>query len=159
MITYPVIARGEIVSISTTNMQMVSGLQLAEMFLLWEQLLCEVQKTHSADSGLRWALSLPCFLTWDLPYPSLGPRLFLFSSSVVSNSFVTPMDWVVYQVPLSTGSSYLGKITGVGCHFLLEGIFPTQESLPSIPDYKNKGFGLKPLPTHRTSDSAKPLLL
>ena len=26
-----------------------------------------------------------------------------------------------------------GKSTGVGCHFLLQGIFPTQESSPSLP--------------------------
>ena len=33
---------------------------------------------------------------------------------------------VVCQAPLSMGSP--SKNTGVGCHFLLEGIFPTQES-------------------------------
>ena len=27
-----------------------------------------------------------------------------------------------------------GKITGVGCHFLLQGIFPTQESNPGLPN-------------------------
>ena len=37
--------------------------------------------------------------------------------------FVTP--WTLaYQAPLSTGFSRQG--TGVGCHFLLQGIFPTQ---------------------------------
>ena len=41
----------------------------------------------------------------------------------MSNSFATP--WTVaLQAPLSMGSP--GKNTGVGCHFLLQGIFPTQ---------------------------------
>ena len=33
-----------------------------------------------------------------------------------------------HQAPLSMDSP--GKNTGVGCHFLLQGIFPTQESNP-----------------------------
>ena len=39
--------------------------------------------------------------------------------------FVTPRT-VAYQAPLSMGLS--GKNTGVGCRFLLQGIFPTQGS-------------------------------
>ena len=43
--------------------------------------------------------------------------------------FVTP--WTVtYQAPLSMG--FTGKSTGVGCHFLLQGIFPTQGSNPGL---------------------------
>ena len=49
------------------------------------------------------------------------------SHSVVSNSFVTP--WTVAcHAPLSMG--FPGKNTGVGCHALLQGIFPPQESNP-----------------------------
>ena len=52
------------------------------------------------------------------------------SHSVVSD-FVVP--WVVAcQAPLSMG--YPDKKTGVGCHFLLQGIFPTQGSNPGLPD-------------------------
>ena len=47
----------------------------------------------------------------------------LFSHSVVSDSLLTPRT-VARQAPLSTGSP--GKNTRVGCHFLLQGIFPTQ---------------------------------
>ena len=44
--------------------------------------------------------------------------------------FVTP--WTVgHQAPLSMGSP--GKSTGVRCHFLLQGIFPTQESNAGLP--------------------------
>ena len=43
----------------------------------------------------------------------------------MSNSFATP--WTIaHQVPLSMG--FTGKNTGVGCHFLLQGIFPTQRA-------------------------------
>ena len=37
-----------------------------------------------------------------------------------------PMDYIACQAPLSMGFS--GKNTRVGCHFLLQGIFPTQGS-------------------------------
>ena len=55
-------------------------------------------------------------------------RSCVFSHSVVSNS-ATP--WTVaHQTPLSINFS--GKGTGVGCHFLLQGLFPTQESNPRL---------------------------
>ena len=47
---------------------------------------------------------------------------------------------VAYQAPPPMGFSRLlhpwdfpGKSTGVGCHFLLQGIFPTQGSNPGLP--------------------------
>ena len=44
---------------------------------------------------------------------------------LVAGLFVTP--WTVArQAPLSVG--FPGKNTGLGCHFLLQGIFPTQVS-------------------------------
>ena len=50
--------------------------------------------------------------------------LLLMSHSVMSDSFATP--WTVaHQAPLCPWDSP-GKNTGVGCHFLLQGIFPTQ---------------------------------
>ena len=51
------------------------------------------------------------------------------SCSVVSDS-ATP--WIaVYQAPVHSDSP--GKNTGVGCHALLQGIFPTQGSNPGLP--------------------------
>ena len=50
------------------------------------------------------------------------------SHSVMSNSFVTPCTKVACQAPLCMG--FPGKNTGVGCHALLQGIFPPQESNP-----------------------------
>ena len=43
--------------------------------------------------------------------------------------FVSPRT-VTHQAPLSM--DYPGKITGVGCHPLLQGIFPTQGSNPAL---------------------------
>ena len=55
--------------------------------------------------------------------------LLLFSHSVVSDSFVTP--WTVtHQAPLSW--DFPGKNTRVGCHFLLQRIFPTSGSNPRL---------------------------
>ena len=48
----------------------------------------------------------------------------LFSRSVMSDSFETPRR-VAHQAPLSNSP---GKNAGVGCHALLQGIFPTQRS-------------------------------
>ena len=55
--------------------------------------------------------------------------LLLFSSSVVSNSFVTP--WTVArQAPPFMG--FPRQEYWRGCHFLLQGIFPTQGSNPHL---------------------------
>ena len=35
-----------------------------------------------------------------------------------------------------------GKNTGVGCHFLLQGIFPTQGSIPGLPHCKQMLYPL-----------------
>ena len=68
----------------------------------------------------------------------------LFSGSLVPNSFATP--WAIACQLLCPGD-FPGKNTGVGCHFLLQGIFPTQgwnscllhwqvDSLPLVPPGK-----------------------
>ena len=57
----------------------------------------------------------------------LSLLLWLFSHSVMSDSFATPRT-ADCQAPLSTGPPPRpppGKNTGVGGHFLLQGIFPT----------------------------------
>ena len=45
--------------------------------------------------------------------------------------FATP--WAVACTRLLRPWDFLGKSTGVGCHFLLPGIFPTQGSNPGLP--------------------------
>ena len=52
--------------------------------------------------------------------------MLLFSRKIMSSSFETP--WTVTcQAPLS-----MGKNTGMGCHSLLQEIFPTQELNPHL---------------------------
>ena len=49
--------------------------------------------------------------------------------SEVAQSCLTLCDPMDCSLP----GSFSGKSTGVGCHFLLQGIFPTQESNPGLP--------------------------
>ena len=59
-----------------------------------------------------------------LALASIQHLTFVVSCLILSNSMTL---WTVArQAPLSMDSS--GKNTGVGCHFLLQGIFPTQGS-------------------------------
>ena len=44
--------------------------------------------------------------------------------------FATP--WIVACTKLLRPWDFQGKSTGVGCHFLLQGIFPTQGSNPGL---------------------------
>ena len=53
----------------------------------------------------------------------------VFSRSVMSHYFVIP--WTIARQLLCPWN-VLGKKTGVGCHFLLQGIFPTQGSNPHL---------------------------
>ena len=54
--------------------------------------------------------------------------VFLFNHSVMSDS---ANSWTLsHQASLSLG--FLGNNTGAGCQFLLQGIFPTQESNPCL---------------------------
>ena len=57
-------------------------------------------------------------------------------------SFVTP--WTIaHQAPLSI--DFPAKNTGTGCHFLLQGIFLTQEIKPTSPALQADSFITKPL--------------
>ena len=63
------------------------------------------------------------------PSASAARHVYVLSCSVVSNSFVTP--WIVArQAPLSM--DFPGRNTGLGCQFLLPGIFLTQGSRLSL---------------------------
>ena len=53
-----------------------------------------------------------------------------------------PMDYIAHQAPLSRDSP--SKNTGVGCHFLLQGIFLTQGSKPVSPALGGRFFTTKP---------------
>ena len=55
--------------------------------------------------------------------------LLCFTRLVMTDSFVIP--WAVAPRLLCPWD-FLGKIIGVDCHFLLQGIFPTQRSNPCL---------------------------
>ena len=66
---------------------------------------------------------------------SISPKVKVEVCSVISHVqiFVTP--WTVAcQTPLST--NFPGKNTGLVCHFLLQGIFLTQELNPHLLDWQ-----------------------
>ena len=65
------------------------------------------------------------------------------SESEVAQSCLTlcnPMDSNPHQSPRPW--DFLGKSMGVGCHFLLQGIFPTQGSNPGLPHYRQMVYHL-----------------
>ena len=55
--------------------------------------------------------------------------------------------WAVACTRLLRPWDFLGKSTGVGCHFLLQGIFPTQGSNPGLLHYRQTLYHL----SHRGS--------
>ena len=65
----------------------------------------------------------------------------VLSCLVMSNSAIL---WAtVHPAPLSM--DFPGKNTGVGCHFFLQGIFPTQESNPRLLHWQVDSLLLKQL--------------
>ena len=63
---------------------------------------------------------------------SLQPAVLVGGGGLVAKSCLTlATPWTgARQAPLSMGSP--GQDAGVGCHFLLQGIFPTQRSNPGL---------------------------
>ena len=54
-----------------------------------------------------------------------------------------PMDYIALQAPLSVGFS--SKNTGVGCHALRQGVFPSQGSNPPLLCFLQWQVGSLPL--------------
>ena len=77
----------------------------------------------------------------------------VFSCSVVSNSL-----WPhgLYPARLLCPQDFIGKNTGVGCHFLLQGIFPTQGSNLSF--LRLLHWPADSLPLHRLGSPSFPTL-
>ena len=107
----------------------------------------------------------PCLLYWQAGSLSLAPpgkpiiyrcAVLLLSCSVMSNS-LCPMD---YSPPGSSvhGDSP-GKNTKVGCHTLLQGIFPTQGSNPGLLHYRHILYHLSHQGSSRMLGVGSPSLL
>ena len=87
-------------------------------------LTCHIS-LHDVNYEAKWRKKANCkafkFLhSWKVKVKSLS-RVQLFA---------TP--WTVASRLLHAWD-FLGKRTGMGCHFLLQGIFPTQRSNPGLP--------------------------
>ena len=85
---------------------------------------------------LHWqAGSFTTGATWEAPWEVLKPSLLLFSRSVVSDS---SQPHGLQPARLLCPWNFLGKITGVVCHFLLQATFQTQgPNLYLLPDRKS----------------------
>ena len=68
----------------------------------------------------------------------------LSESESVSRSVVSDCLESMDCSPESPRWDFLGKNTGVGCHFLLQGIFPTQGSNPCLPHCRQTLYHLEP---------------
>ena len=83
--------------------------------------ICSVISQHSiATVAWKHIYHTAVVLTY------LTSGILIFARSVVSDSFETP--WTVAH----QAQDFPGKSTGVGCHFHLQGIFPTQGSNPNL---------------------------
>ena len=92
--------------------------------------------------------------------PPLCFAVLAFSRSVLSNSLQTP--WTIaHQAPLSMGFLRQEYWSGLGCHFCLQGIFPTQGSNSSgLLQWQVGSLPLSPLgsPTHMKICATVPVI-
>ena len=84
-------------------------------------------------------------LTWEIPWTeelgglqSMGSQV-KWSRSVVSDSL---LPHGLEPTELLSPWDFPGKNTGVGCHFLLQGIFPTQGLNPGLPHCRQALYSL-----------------
>ena len=78
--------------------------------------------------GNHLILCHPLLLT-----PSVLPRIMVFSNESALH-IRWPKCWS-FSFNISPGKNFPGKTIGVGCHFLLQGIFPTWGSNPGLPHH------------------------
>ena len=62
----------------------------------------------------------------------LSPCLFKVKVKLLSRARLFATPWIVASTKLLGPWDFQGKSTGVGCHFFLQGIFPTQGSNPGL---------------------------
>ena len=90
-----------------------------------QQLEPDMEQQTGSKSGKEYIKAVYC-------HPAYLTYMQSESESEVSQSYLTLCDpWTAaHQAPLSMG--FLGKNTGAGCNFFLQGIFLTQESNQSL---------------------------
>ena len=81
------------------------------------------------------ALPLPCLLPWHTPLPTTPdfPKSLYFPKAKFLLSIDSLRPHGLQPTMLLHPRDSPGKNTGVGCHFLLQEIFPTQGSNPGLP--------------------------
>ena len=72
----------------------------------------------------------------------LSPCLFKVKVKLLSRARLFATPWIVACTKLLGPWDFQGKSTGVDCHFLLQGIFPTQGSNPGLPHYRQMLYRL-----------------
>ena len=87
---------------------------------------------------------------------SCSPLLFNPSKVLVAQSCSTLWDPVNQQAPLSV--EFSSKSTGVGCHFLLQGVFLTQGMKPGLLYYRQIRYRLSHQGTPLPCVNVPPLL-
>ena len=80
-----------------------------------------------------------------------NPALIFVQRWKVAQSCPTLCDPIDCSLPGSSVQDFPGNRTGVGCHFLLQGIFPTQGSNPALPLCKQTLYRL----SHQGSPPSK----
>ena len=65
-----------------------------------------------------------------------------FLESEIAQLCLTPRPHRLQPARLLCPWDFLGNSTGVDCHFLLQGIFPTQGSNPGLPHYRQTLYHL-----------------
>ena len=102
-----------------------SSVVIGRCVMGWFSLAC----VQTPQGQGRWH---SCWWSWLRTWPGsgiYGTNYFWQVSETVSGSVLQP--WTVaHQAPLSR--NFPGKKTGMGCQFLLQGIFPMQELNPDL---------------------------
>ena len=94
---------------------------------------CNIDKTHGPTVRRREAYTIPYIKYTEATIYCIAQGTILESRNEVSEKslsrvrlFATP--WTIQSARLLHPWDSLGKSTGVSCHFLFQGIFPTQGS-------------------------------
>ena len=99
--------------------------------------------TSSFPGGIpNWNVKWGC-ICWTSLSPSLPTEIVYTQESEVAQScrhFVTP--WNVAYQAAENPWDFPGKSTGLGCHFLLQGIFLTQRLNPDLPHCRQMRYHL-----------------
>ena len=111
----------------TTHLSGSWQMPLPQEATLQQEASCPPLNPKATSSSYHWHLS-PLHTCRSSSCRGNLPHVCV-SHSIVSDSL---WPWGLWPARLLRPCNSPGKNTGVGCHFLLQGIFPTQESNPCL---------------------------